>query len=181
MRASLDFCLLVLMSGCGEVPSQNEGVSTLAEADNSLPDQVQMVGKYLCTVSEKASIARLHLEDAPPPAAMSESRISTKFRIGINEQKIGGGTRLQLVELPYDGPDRDPYEWHTQNSVIHNPYVGNGTSFQSSDAAAEGFFVLSPTIHSNADGDLEFYHSGFEWAGGEDTVLSVRWGRCKRT
>ena len=47
--------------------------------------------------------------------------------------------------------------------------------------ADEGFFVLGPTVHSGVDGDLSFYHSGFEWAGGEDRFLSIRWGRCKKS
>jgi hypothetical protein len=168
------------MSGCGEFPAQSKIDSAPAETDILHPDQLHMVGEYLCTVSEKASIARQHLEDAAPPAAVSQNGISTKFRIGISEQENEGETGLQLVELPYGGPDRDPYEWHTQDSVIHNPYVGDGRRFLSSDKEAEGFFVLGPTMQSNADGDLEFYQSGFEWAGGEDTLLSVRWGRCKR-
>lgn len=141
----------------------------------------QAIGEYLCTVAEKASIASIHLEGAGPPVASSENGLTTKFKIGIREHLGGGKSRLQLIELPYDGPDRDRYEWHTKNSVIHTPYIGDGANFESTDAGEEGFFVLGPTIHSSADGDLAFYHSGFEWAGGEDTALSVRWGRCKRS
>ena len=154
--------------------------ASLDEGDGAPSVNTQAIGEYLCTVAEKSSIASSHMEGAGPPEAVIDNQLPTKFRVGITKEDVDDGSTLRLLELPYDGLNRDSYEWHTPNSIIHTAHVGDGTRFSSSDAEAEGFFVLAPTMHSNADGDLAFYHSGFEWAGGEDTLLSVRWGRCKR-
>lgn len=177
-KAILDVCAFLL--GCEPSSEIQTAVRVHADEGEDVPNaNTQVIGQYLCTVAEKASIESSHMEGAGPPKAVLDNQLPTRFRVSISAD-VGKGSALQLVELPYDGPDRDPYEWHTQNSVIHSVYVGDGTSFNASDAEAKGFFELRPTIHSNSDGTLAFYHSGFAWAGGEDAVLSVRWGRCKR-
>lgn len=147
------------------------------EAEFDYPITPVEAGEYLCTVARKISIAQTHLEDAPPPAAMIEESQPTRFPIAISVEDEGD---YRLVELPYDGSDRDQTEWHTDMSVIHGKYRGDGRSFESTTAGQEGFFVIGRTVHANTDGDLGFYHSGFEWAGGEDISLSSRWGRCKK-
>lgn len=134
-------------------------------------------GDYRCTVAEKASIESNHTEGSAPPVAVIEERMPTRFTIRI---AAGPDNALQLTELPYDGADRDQREWHTPSSVIHGTYSWSGDSFRSDEDDEEAFFALRPTVHSNVDGNLSFYHSGFEWAGGEDTYLSIRWGRCRR-
>ena len=175
--------LLISMavSGCdNNMKATGGSLPAISEAEKTLPKSFEMVGRYLCTVAEKASIESSHLDEAGSPAAVSQRNVATRFKIEISERDDGQSDKLSLVELPYDGPDRDPTEWQTRNSVLHSSYVERGSGFQSTDVEAEGFFVLGPTVHSNADGDFAFYHSGFEWAGGEDTYLSIRWGRCKK-
>lgn len=140
--------------------------------------QGKIEGDYICTVTEKASIASIHLEDAGPPKAIVDDQLPTRFKLRI-ARSGQFGDKFRLIEVPYNGDDRDLTDWHTTNSVLHGPYVGNGKSFLGTGDNANAFFVLGPTIHSNDDGVLAFYHSGFEWAGGEDTKLSIRWGRCK--
>lgn len=133
--------------------------------------------EYICTVAEKASIASIHLEGAGPPKAMVDDRLPTRFKIRIT----GEGEQFRLEEIPYGGTDRDPMEWHTGNSILHSSYMGDGNNFSATGGDKEAFFVIGPTIHTSKDGVISFYHSGFEWAGGEDTNLSIRWGRCKPT
>ena len=88
-------------------------------------------------------------------------------------------TQFRMVELPYLESDRNPVDWHTQNSVLHSPYVGNGIEFSALEDQA--FVSFHKTVYKNEDGDMSFYHAGFAWAGGEDSFLLARWGRCKLT
>lgn len=134
-------------------------------------------GEYLCTVAQKTAIAQTHLEGGPPPTAMIDNTSPTRFPIAVSVTEEGD---YRLVELPYDGPDRDQSEWHTEMSVLHGEYRGDGERFRSTGEWEQGFFVIHRTLHSNADGDLGFHHAGFEWAGGEDHSLSSRWGRCRK-
>ena len=134
-------------------------------------------GTYLCTVVEKAGLASQHREGAGPPKAINYDSPMTRFKIRIspiNGQKM----RFRMVEIQYDGADRDDAEWQTENSVLHSEYRGDGNSFVASKDKA--FLSLGKTLHKNSDGDFEFYHAGFEYPGGEDTKLSMRWGRCKK-
>ncbi len=140
--------------------------------------QEDVLGDYLCTISEKAGIASLHLEDADPPAAFVDRYLPTRFRMRITDD--GDGTqRYRAFEIEYEGEDRDPRSWHTNNSILHSHYFGDRNLFYASDDPA--FFALQPTRHTNSDGDLSFYHAGFEYPGGVDTELTVRWGRCRKT
>jgi hypothetical protein len=85
----------------------------------------------------------------------------------------GEGQGFTAIETPYSGADRDPCEWHTANSVLHSAYVSeDGQDF----VATEDRAFLRITVLR--DGALRFYHSGFDYPGGEDTNLSVRWGTC---
>ena len=138
-----------------------------------------IVGDYLCTVAEKASIESLHLEGAGPPKAFIDDTLPTRFKIRISLNK-STEHEFRLIELPYYHADRDPTEWHTSNSILHSTYIGNEGSFLSTEKNAEAFFVFEKTVHISDDGAYQFYHAGFEWRGSEDTNLSARWGRCKQ-
>ncbi|MES2001985.1 MAG: hypothetical protein V4444_06720 [Pseudomonadota bacterium] len=83
-----------------------------------------------------------------------------------------------MIEIAYEGPDRDRAEWEDKNSVLHSAYFGNGTDFYAADRPA--FMTLYRTRPGHSDGDIAFYHSGFEYPGGEDENLAVRWGRCRK-
>ena len=134
-------------------------------------------GTYLCTVSERAGIASIHLEGAGPPRAIKVDGPPTRFKMQISPINLKE-FQFRLVELPYDGEDRDQAEWQDENSVLHSEYHGDGNSFAALEDQA--FFSFGKTDHKNSDGDYEFYHAGFESPGGEDTNLSIRWGRCKK-
>lgn len=168
--------LVLILAGCGAAKSSEPDVNAEATELTVAVNPVKP-GEYLCTVAEKTSISQTHLEDSPPPAAVIDSSLPTRFPIAIS---VEGDGDYRLVELPYSGSDRDPYEWHSEMSVIHGEYRGNGESFRSTVTGEEAFFVIGRTVHANRDGDLVFYHSGFEWAGGEDLSLSSRWGRCSK-
>ena len=164
--------------------SQNKAaVDECKECETELSDVASTsentVGDYLCTVAEKASIESIHLEGADPPKATKNFRVPARFKMRITQEK-DKKWEFRLVELPYEGADRDPTEWHTRNSVLHSPYVGNGERFSATEKDTEGFFIFGRTVHTNDDGAYSFYHTGFEWPGGVDTNLSVRWGRCKQ-
>lgn len=134
-------------------------------------------GTYLCTVSEKAGITSQHREGAGPPSAIKYDDSVTRFKMQISPINLEQ-FQFRLIELPYDGGDRDKAEWHTEHSVLHGEYRGDGNSFVASKDQA--FFAFGKTDHKNSDGNFEFYHAGFEYPGGEDTKLSARWGRCKK-
>jgi hypothetical protein len=135
------------------------------------------VGVYLCTVLEKAGIRGIHLEGAGPPAAFGGKSAPKRFKVQISPNR-NRAKPYRIVEIGYDGSDRDQAEWEDENSVLHSRYLGNGNDFYAVDGPA--FLTLYRTLPGNADGDIGFYHSGFEHPGGEDTNLSVRWGRCRK-
>ena len=182
MRIIAAFALCAVLLGCdigsSSAVAVKTGPSEPAAASNS---GEEMIGEYLCTVVERASIERLHTEDAGPPEASVEpmfgSQPPTRFKIGISR---GAGQVLQLIELPYSGADRDLTEWHTPNSVIHNSYKGIGGSFSPTENGPGGVFVLGEAAAPHVSRDRQLCPSGFGWAGGEDTVLAIRWGRCKK-
>lgn len=84
--------------------------------------------------------------------------------------------RYRLIEIAYNGPDRDDTEWEDENSVLHSRYIGDGSLFHAIDGP--DFFEMARGADQN--GNQEFYHAGFEHPGGEDTNLSVRWGQCRK-
>lgn len=136
----------------------------------------QITGDYLCTIVEKAGISSWHGEGSEPPKTYISNLLPTRFtmRILLDESS---GAQYKMIETNYDGPDRDPREWHTDNSILHLAYFGDGIQFTAVEGQA--FVRFHRTVHKNDDGEFGFYHAGFEWAGGEDNHLSVRWGRCK--
>lgn len=134
------------------------------------------VEEYLCTVTEKAGIAALHLEHAGPPEAFVEQELPTRFKIRISADPTARD-RFSLVETDYSGPARDSRDYGTDQTVLHADYSGDGREFISEDDPS--FFVFFETARKNEDGEWAFYHSGWEYPGGEDTTLAVRWGRCK--
>lgn len=139
--------------------------------------QPDLVGDWLCTVAEKAGIASTHLEDAPAPKAYVNHEQPTRFKIRV-ALSAKNNRQLRIDELPYSGPDRDPREYDTEFSVLHDSYYGEDGYFASKERW--GHFNLRKTARNDGDGDYGFYHSGFEYPGREDTELAVRWGRCKR-
>lgn len=181
MRSFVAFLSCLILLGCGASSAPEADSAVRAPSSGSDSSKVaQIVGQYLCTVAAKASIESLHLEDSGPPVAVAQNQLATRFKIRISEALSDGKNRLRLDEVPYNGADRDPSEWHTSNQVLHSSYLGNGDSFHATGEDSEAFFTLRPTVHKSVDGELAFHHSGFEWAGGEDQLLSVRWGRCRR-
>lgn len=134
-------------------------------------------GTYLCTVAQKAGIASQHREGAGPPSAFRYDGPPTRFKMAISPID-DVKAQFRLIELPYDGADRDQAVWQTENSVLHGEYRGDGNSFTASEDQA--FFAFGKTHQTDNDGDYEFYQAGFEYPGGEDTNLSARWGRCKK-
>lgn len=139
--------------------------------------QKPIAGIYLCTVVDKASISGLHFEGAGPPSASVKDGPPTRFKMQIAPTRKGA-KKYRLIEIAYDGSDRDQAEWEDENSVLHNTYLGNGDVFNAVDGPA--FLTLGHTRFPNSDGDLAFYHAGFEYAGGEDMHFSIRWGRCRK-
>jgi hypothetical protein len=124
---------------------------------------------YVCTVEQKAGIGAVHLEGAGAPEAFIATETPTRFSMQIT----GEGQRFVAIETPYSGADRDRYEWHTPNTVLHSAYESDdGRDFV---AVEDRAFLRITTMR---DGSLRFYHSGFEYPGGEDTNLSVRGGIC---
>ncbi len=134
-------------------------------------------GIYLCTVLERAGIGSIHIEGSGPPEAFATKAPPTRFKIQIKPNR-NRAKPYRAIEVAYDGPDRDQAEWEDANSVLHSVYLGNGEDFYAVDGPA--FLSLYRTYPGNPDGDIGFYHSGFESPGGEDTNLSVRWGRCRK-
>lgn len=141
-------------------------VAAVAHAEDRVGDE------YLCSVREKAGIATLHHEDAPPPKAFTD-RATKRFALRLSEP-TGGDKRFLIIEIAYEGPDRDKREYQTPNALLHSKYVGDGRNFTAVED--QGFLRLIPIN----DTRFEFYHSGFEYPGGEDADLSVRWGACER-
>ena len=139
------------------------------------PRKVVAAGVYLCTVAQKAGLARIHLEGAGGPSGFIEDKVPTRFKMRITPVPKRP-KRFRLVEIAYDGADRDPYEWEDENSVLHSTYLGDGSRFHAVDS--EAFFVMARS--PDEVGDFEFYHAGFEHPGGEETNLSVRWGKCRK-
>jgi hypothetical protein len=138
--------------------------------------ELSPAGDYLCTVGQKAGIAGIHLEGAGPPSAFAKVGPATKFKMRITLEPKRP-KHYHLIEIAYDGPDRDGAEWEDEHSVLHSRYVGDGSHFHAVDGP--GFFDMA--AGADQDGNQEFYHAGFEHPGGEDTNLSVRWGQCRKT
>ncbi len=131
-----------------------------------------MLGTYLCQVTAKAGIGRTHLEGSAPPAAFV-GEAGNRLRIEI----LAHGSGYLIRELPYTGADRDQSEWHTRNSLLHEDYLsGPDEDGYVSAHSAEGLLRFA----TSGPRQLWFYHAGFEYPGGEDTNLSVRYGACER-
>lgn len=127
------------------------------------------VGTYLCTVEQTASIGSTHVEDARPPSASTNNELY-RFRLSVSDAPDG---RLRVVEVPYDATDSSRYLWEDDNSTLHSAYRGDGRAFNAE--GAPGFLNFGRDRWGDA---LQFYHSGFQYAGGEDESVAVRWGRC---
>ena len=139
--------------------------------------QKSIAGVYLCTVAEKAGIGSIHSDDAGGHSAFVDDRQPTRFKMRITP-KPKGAKRYRLIEIAYDGSDRDTMETEDANSVLHSVYLGDGNVFNATDGPA--FLTFGETGFPNSDGNFVFYHAGFEHPGGVDTNLAVRWGRCRR-
>lgn len=130
-------------------------------------------GSYICSVEQLASISSTHLEDADPPVASVDTD-RYRFRITISTER--DTDRLIVEEAPYTGPDRSLVQWEDDNSTLHAPYAGDGYRF---DAIGDMPGFLRFTRDPRWGDDLQFYQSSFQYAGGEDIHLNVRWGRCQ--
>jgi hypothetical protein len=150
MRAGLIVAFVLLCSGAASAQALREG-------------------SYLCAVEQRAGIGSTHLEGAGPPEAFAQA-VHYRFRLTATRAPDG---RLRVVEAPYDGPEHSRYQWEDDNSTLHSVYVGDGRDFTAVDAPG----ILNFARDRRGDA-LQFYHAGYEYAGGEDKSLSVRWGRC---
>ena len=143
-------------------------VAWMCVAGSAVAQSVQ-AGSYLCTVEQMAAIGSTHLQGAGPPEVFTDSEVY-RFRLRVTTE---GDGRLRIVEAPYDGPDRSRYQWEDANSTLHSAYIGDGQAFEAEDGP--GFL----NFRRDRWGDgLQFYHSGFQYGGGEDESVAVRWGRC---
>ena len=124
-------------------------------------------GAYLCSVEQLAGVGSVHLEGASTPDAFTSDE-RYRFRLIVTQED----GRLRIEEAPYDGPDGSPSQWEDDNSTLHSIYVGDGRAFR----AEEGSGFLN--FGAARSGVLQFYQSGFQYAGGEDESVAVRWGRC---
>jgi hypothetical protein len=111
------------------------------------------------------SKARVRLKLTPIPSAIG-------FAFTVNA--VPNTRQWRIVETTYNGPDRSNYQWEDDNSTLHSAYVGDGRAFVAE--GGPGFMNFARDRWSDA---LQFYHAGYEYAGGEDEHLSVRWGRCR--
>lgn len=125
-------------------------------------------GTYSCTVEKRTGVSMTHLEGSSPPDVFVDTLGKVKFRL-----KVERGPGYVVTELPYDGPDASRMTWQTENAILHSPYLGDGWQFTAQEDQA--FLRMHESVESNA---VWFWHSGFEYAGGEDAHLSLRWGRC---
>ena len=177
------FCILTifLVTACSEGSIQPSHEDKNIEPSNTVSKtefvlSYDIVGDYICTISEEAGIASSHVANSGPPKAFSVNSNSWKFKMRIT-QEVGKMPQYRMIELPYTAPDRNQVEWHTENSVLHSPYIGDGIEFVALED--QGFVRFHKTIHQNEHGNMSFNHAGFAWAGGEDGRLLARWGRCK--
>jgi len=163
----------------GKQSGVSVGFTSQSQQARPTPAPVKPIsaGVYLCTVLERAGIGSIHLEGAGPPEAFASKAPPTRFKIQIKPNRHRAKP-FRVTEIAYDGPDRDQAEWEDANSVLHSVYLGNGQVYYAVHGPA--LLSLYRTYPGNTDGDIEFYHSGFESPGGEDTNLSVRWGRCRK-
>ena len=143
-------------------------IAAFALAGPAAAQSVQ-AGAYLCSVEQYAGVGSTHLEGAGPPEAFASSEVY-RFRISATQESDG---RLRIVETPYNGPQRSAMQWEDDNSTLHAAYIGDGRAFE----AEEGPGFMS---FGRDGGGLQFYHSGFQYAGGDDESVAVRWGRCTR-
>ena len=158
MQAALFFRFVALASASPEV------------------EQRSLLGDYLCTTVVRAGVTSVHLERAGPPSAFASDDAPTRFKMRITPNN-DTAKPFRVVEIPYEGADRDPYEWQDENSVLHDTYYGDEGTFRTVGLPA--FLDLYGANPGHPDGDIEFYHAGYELPGGEDTQLAVRWGRCR--
>lgn len=84
------------------------------------------------------------------------------------------GPGFTVTELPYTGQGASQSVWQDENAVLHSIYLGDGYMFTAKEDQA---FLR---IAEMENGRLWFYHAGFEYPGGEDVALSVRYGTCSR-
>lgn len=141
----------------------------LAASARAEPD---ITGEYACTVHEKAGIASIHLEGADPPKAYLDKEARNTFGILIS-QLSEGDHEYAVVETNDRGENPDRMEYHTQFTTLHSVYMGDGMDF----TAVEDQAFLR--LHHASDRSILFYHAGFEYPGGDDVRLSVRYGECK--
>ena len=130
-------------------------------------------GSYTCSVEQRAGIGATHLGGDSGPQAFVDAEPAYRFRITLSD----GSEGQRVVEAPYDGPGRSRMEWHTPNSTLHAPYVRDGNVFRATGGEV-GFLQLSS--QGEPSGRIRFYLSAFEYPGGEDKVLAVRYGHCER-
>ncbi len=141
-------------------------ICTIARAE---PD---LTGNFNCTVHQQAGISSIHLEGADPPRAYEEQDVNTTFGMRIDTSPDSNNPFV-ASETEDRGEHPDRAQYHTNYSLLHSAYYGDGFDFTA--AEDQGFLRL----HHQKNGNIFFYHSGFEYPGGEDVRLSVRFGECE--
>ncbi|MEO1240835.1 MAG: hypothetical protein AAFX54_02915 [Pseudomonadota bacterium] len=144
------------------------GVLSCAEA----AAESDISGDYACTVHEKAGVASIHLEGADPPRAYGRQDVQTTFGMRI-AHSANGDHPFTVMETEDRGEAPDRTQYHTDFSVLHSAYYGDGFDFTATEDQA---FLR---LHHKRDGGVSFYHAGFEYPGGVDVNLSVRFGECE--
>ena len=133
--------------------------------------ETEISGVYTCTVDQKAGISSIHLEGADPPRAYKLHGVQTTFGMRI-DYSSDTDHPFVVIETEDRGEKPDRTQYHTNFSVLHGAYHGDGRDFAAADDQA---FLR---LHHQPSGKLFFYHAGFEYPGGEDVRLSVRFGQC---
>ncbi len=129
-------------------------------------------GAYNCTIHQQTGISSIHLEGAAPPKAYEQPDVNTTFGMRIDTSPDGKNPFV-VSETEDRGENPDRTQYHTNYSLLHSAYYGDGYDF----TAAEDQAFLR--LHHQKNGSIFFYHAGFEYPGGEDVRLSVRFGECE--
>jgi hypothetical protein len=132
-----------------------------------------LAGAYVCDVEQRVGIGSTHLEGDAGAMGFVDEAPRYRFRMSLSDD----GEAQRAVEAPYDGSDRSQLEWHTPNSTLHAPYVGADGVLR---ATGEEIGFLHLYADASSASRIRFYHSAFEYPGGEDTVVALRYGHCER-
>lgn len=145
-------------------------IATIGGVFSAIGSESVPLGEYLCRVDKSVGVRGQHMEGEQSLRTF-EKETATRFKIQI---VMNHAKKYVLEEVAYEGQDRDRTQWHTEDSVLHGTYVGDGFDYRSDSDLA---FLRFGSVAS--EGRVTFLHSGFEYPGGEDVSLTVRFGTCR--